>query len=249
MEEENMEKLLEFKDFSVSLAGKCLYESLNFTINKGDRYIYWGPNGSGKSLLLELIFRGFTKELEGRYKGLEISGQILDNKGRDWLKLEEKDKEIKIVHLRQKEQFPRNYTVKDVCRQSCAGMNIEFDEKKLDYLLDVFGLQDKKNKKIHNRCSPGEEKLIYLISRILKLIRADLFLLDEPLNHLSFYNSRKFNQLMLEEIKQNSSLAIMMISHCKAATFIDKAIEYQERKIIFHPDYQAYDCFLDTDSI
>ena len=50
--------------------------------------------------------------------------------------------------------------------------------------------------------SGGEGKLIQLITRILKLPKADIFILDEPLNHLSFENSRKFNDVMIEEIRK-----------------------------------------------
>ena len=54
--------------------------------------------------------------------------------------------------------------------------------------------------------SGGEGKLIQLITRILKLPKADIFILDEPLNHLSFENSRKFNDVMIEEIRKKKKV-------------------------------------------
>lgn len=239
-----MTKLLEIRNLSVTMQGRYLYKDLNFTVNTGDRYIYWGPNGCGKSLLLELIFFGYSRHMADKYKGLNIpSGQILDQEGRNLLNPEVHDlnKEA-IVYLSQKENFIRNATVKEACATSS-----DFDEGKLDRLLEEFGLKDKKNKKIGHHFSPGEEKIIHIISRILKLKAADIFLLDEPLNYLSFHNSKVFNKIMAEEIKQNPDLGIMMVSHCKAATFTNKAIEYNNRDhtVIAHSDYHAYDCFSD----
>ncbi|WP_428062923.1 ATP-binding cassette domain-containing protein [Candidatus Avelusimicrobium fimicolum] len=249
-----MGKLFDIQNLSVTLQGKYLYKNLNFTLNEADRYIYWGPNGCGKSLLLELIFFGHNQDIQKRYKGLKLeSGQILDKEGRDLLNPANHDFNTmrKVVYLSQTEEPYRNLTVKEQCMQSCNSMQITWDESKLDYLLGEFGLKDKKNKKIGHRLSPGEGKIIHIISRILKLKVADIFLLDEPLNYLSFHNSKVFNKVMTEEIKQNPALSMIMISHCKAATFPTKAMEYnnQNHTVTFPLDYQAYNCFSDVGEI
>lgn len=241
-----MGKLIECKNLSVRLQGKCLYENLNFTVNESDRYIFWGPNGAGKSLLLKLIHLGHNGLLAEKYKGLAVSGQILDKNGRDLINPSAEER--KIAYVSQEEIFRKNETVKEMCQMSCYGMGVELDEERFDFFLREFGLYDKKNKRISNNLSSGEAKIIHIISRLLTLKNVDLLLLDEPLNHLSFENSKTFNRLMLEEINKNPKLGIVMVSHCKAVTFPNKAIKYDSRsRTLADPPYQSYDCFSDEE--
>ena len=236
-----MGRQLEFKNLTVKLNERVLYEGLNLVINEGERYIFLGPNGIGKSLLLELICLGNSRELASRYKGLIVSGEILDAEGNDLL-----NPAIgrKIAYVSQNEDFYKNKTIKEMCRTSCNGIGIDLDENKLDYLLKAFGIYEKKNQKVKNNVSFGEGKIVHIISRILKLEASGLFILDEPLNHLSFRNSKVFNDLILEEIKQNPKLSIIMVSHCRAMNFADKAMVYTtENKGIAFKDYHSYDCF------
>lgn len=76
----------------------------------------------------------------------------------------------------------------------------------------------------------------------------DLLLLDEPLNHISFANSKTFNRLMLDEINKNPKLGVVMVSHCKAVTFPNKAIKYDSRNLTLAKlPYHSYDCFSDEE--
>lgn len=236
-----MGRQLEFKNLTVKLNERVLYEGLNLAINEGERYIFLGPNGIGKSLLLELICLGNSRELASRYKGLIVSGEILDAEGNDLLN---PATGRKIAYVSQNEDFYKNKTIKEMCRTSCNGIGIDLDENRLDYLLKAFGIYEKKNQKVKNNVSFGEGKIVHIISRILKLEASGLFILDEPLNHLSFRNSKVFNDLILEEIKQNPKLSIIMVSHCRAMNFADKAMVYTtENKGITFKDYHSYDCF------
>ena len=80
--------------------------------------------------------------------------------------------------------------------------------------------------------------------KILKLKKADILLLDEPLNHLSFQNSKVLNEIINEEILNNPKLSIIMISHCRAMSFPEKAIVYNpEKKDLIISNYTSYDCF------
>ena len=238
-----MGKLIEFKDLTIKLNDRILYDCLNLTINEGDRFVFLGPNGVGKSLLLELIALGYSKELCHRYKGLSVTGEILDEKNRNMLN---PMTERKISYATQMEDFYKNSTVYDEAETACHGVDIDLDEEKLDYLLDKFQIMDKKRKKIRNNISFGEGKIIHLITRILKLGNTNILLLDEPLNHLSFKNSKIFNEMLMGEIQKNDKLSIIMISHCRAVSFADKAMIYDKTtKNIKVVDYKPYDCFGD----
>ena len=80
-----MAEQIRFKNLTVRLKDRVLYENLDFSINDGDRYIFLGPNGIGKSLLLEMLFLGNSRELNERYRGLQVTGSILDAKGEELL--------------------------------------------------------------------------------------------------------------------------------------------------------------------
>lgn len=239
-----MKKLLEFIDVTISINDEKLYSHLNLTIFEGDRYIFLGPNGVGKSLLLKLIVLGFSRNLKNEYKGLRVEGQIIDKDGNNLL-----DPEFPRKNISYAEQIDTPYsntTILEEAETACAGSEIALDESQLDMLLSTFSLSKKKKKRIKGNVSGGEGKLIHLITRILKLKAADILILDEPLNHLSFENSRRFNDVIVDEIKKNPGLAIIMVSHCRAANFTDKALVYDKTtKSLRITDYEAYDCFTD----
>lgn len=239
-----MKKLLEFKNVTISINDEVLYDNLNLVINEGERFIFLGPNGVGKSLLLKLISLGYSRNLQNEYKGLKVNGQILDKDGNDLLNPSTARK-----HISYSDQIDTPYnntTILEEAETACAGSEIDLDEKELDRLLDIFNLTKKKKKRIKGSVSGGEGKLIQLITRILKLQKADILILDEPLNHLSFENSRKFNDVIIQEIKKKPNLAIIMVSHCRAANFTDKALLYNKSsKTLSIVDYSAYDCFSD----
>lgn len=239
-----MKRLLEFRNVTISINDEILYDNLNLVISEGDRFIFLGPNGVGKSLLLKLISLGYSRNLQSEYKGLKVTGQILDKSGNDLLDPNVARKQFS--YLEQMDTPYNNTTILEEAETACAGSEIDLDEAKLDRLLDTFNLTKKKKKRIKGNVSGGEGKLIQLITRILKLKKADMLILDEPLNHLSFENSRKFNDVIIEEIKNKPELAIIMVSHCRAANFTNKALVYDRiSKNLRIVDYTAYDCFSD----
>lgn len=236
-----MKKLIEFKDVTITLRGSILFKNINFIINEGDRYVLTGKNGAGKSLLLELLALGYTRDLKSRYKGIEITGEIIDENGKDLLN---PNTDRNVSYVSQYEEFYNNSTILDEAIASCNGSKIEFDEAELDILLKTFDLQHKKKQKIKNNVSFGEGKIIHLITRILKLKNSNILLLDEPINHLSFQNSKLFNDIILKEIKNNPNLTIIMISHCRALSFVDKSMFYDyNSNEMKKADYKVYDCF------
>ncbi|MBR2812992.1 MAG: ATP-binding cassette domain-containing protein [Solobacterium sp.] len=236
-----MAEQIKFENFTVRLRDRILYENLNFTINDGERYIFLGPNGIGKSLLLELIFLGNSRELNERYRGLKVTGSILDSSGYDLL---DPSTRRRYSYVSQVEDFYKGMTIKEICETACRGIGIDLNGDKFDSLLNAFGIADKKNLKIKNNVSFGEGKIVHLISRLLKLEATNVLLLDEPLNHLSFKNSKVLNELLREEIRVNPSLVIVMVSHCRAMDFTDKAMVYDlKNKSIQFRSYRSYDCF------
>ena len=66
--------------------------------------------------------------------------------------------------------------------------------------------------------------------------------------HINDY-SKVLNELLREEIKINPDLVIVMVSHCRAMDFTDRAMVYDiENKTIQFAPYKSYDCFMIDDS-
>ena len=140
-------------------------------------------------------------------------------------------------------EFYRNSTVLSEIKSACNGVEMDFDETKLDFLLNKFEMSDKKKVKIKNGLSDGEKKIVQILCSLFTLEKTKILLLDEPLNHLSFKNSKIFNDIMLEEIKKKNNLTIIMISHCKPVNFVECNIYYDKQQ---HKKkrikYKSYDC-------
>ena len=236
-----MGKLFEFKNVRITLKDQVLFENISFAFNEGDRYMLMGENGSGKSLLLELVALGKTKDLFERYDGLQVTGEIIDAYGNDLL---DPETERKIAYVAQTEDTYKNATLLKQAKIAANGVGIDLDEEKLDYLLERFGLTAKKNQKLKNNLSLGQGKLVHIITRLLKLPATNILLLDEPLNHLSFKNSKILNDIVLEEIKNNPNISIIMVSHCRAISFVNQKIEYNyDDNCMEKKEYHSYDCF------
>ena len=238
-----MEALFEFKNVCIMIGDRVLYNNINLSIYPGDRYIFLGPNGVGKSLLLELMMLGCCGDVVKRYKGLKVTGEIIDANGNNLL---DPNTRRNFAYAQQQEEFYENATVFEEAETACSGAGVVFDESELDRLLKRFGLLEKKKKRIKSNLSFGEGKLIHLICVVMKLKTCPVMLLDEPLNHLSFRNSQEFNRMINDEIRKNPNLAIIMVSHCRAMDFTTKAILYDsDSKNIRITDYSPYNCFAD----
>ena len=236
-----MGKLFEYKNVLITLKDQVLFENISFLFNEGDRYMLMGENGSGKSLLLELVALGKTKDLFERYDVLQVTGEIIDAYGNDLL---DPETERKIAYVAQTEDTYKNTTLLKQAKIATNGVGIDLDEEKLDYLLERFGLTAKKNQKLKNNLSLGQGKLVHIITRLLKLPATNILLLDEPLNHLSFKNSKILNDILLEEIKNNPNLSIIMVSHCRAISFVNQKLEYNyDENCMEKKEYHSYDCF------
>lgn len=218
-----MKKLLEFKDVTIKIKDEILFPVINFSIFEGDSFVFQGENGTGKSLILELIALGNTNDLNDRYDGLVIDGQILDSNGNDLL---DPYNERKFSYVSQTEDFYKGSTVLSEAMVSSAGIGLKLDVKELDELLVRFNLLHKKKKKIKNNLSDGEAKIVHIVTRLLKLKESNLLILDEPLNHLSFKNIGILNDVINEIKNKNPKLTIIVVSHNKEISFVDRIIKY-----------------------
>jgi len=156
-----MSALLQVIDLSFSRGQNTLFESLNLTINPGDRIGLVGHNGCGKSSLLQLI-RGDEEADSGeirRPRGLKIG----------WVE------QFLTPTLGQKGLLEAVSDVLD--SQDIASLSWKAESQ-----LFAQGFSEAQFQLTVNDLSGGQQNLL-LLARAL-LLEPDLLLMDEPGNHM-----------------------------------------------------------------
>ena len=180
-------------------------KSASFTLQKGEFVAVVGESGSGKSTLLNLI------------GGLDTptSGSVIID-GNDIFSLN--DKELTVFRRRNIGFIFQSF---HLIPELNVEQNIMFpvlldsrrpDEKYLDELLHVLGLEERRSH-LPSQLSGGQQQRV-AIGRAL-FPRPALILADEPTGNLDSENSREVIRL-LKETSQKYSQTILMITHNRA---------------------------------
>ena len=202
------EKLVEFKNVTVSYDQRCILNKINWTIRKKEFWQLLGPNGSGKTTLLTLItgdnHKGYGQDftLFGRKKG---SGEsVWDIK-----------EHIGYFTPSMIDQFRGYHTVIHMVvsgLHDSIGLYQEPTDAELRLglsWLDVIQLKHKKNAQFRE-LSNGEKRLVMLARAMIK--HPPLLILDEPTAGLDDTNSSFFVDLV-NRIADESSSTIVFVSH------------------------------------
>ncbi|MGP1484504.1 MAG: ribosomal protection-like ABC-F family protein [Campylobacter sp.] len=232
--------LIDLIDVSKKFGTNEIFNSINFSVNDGEKIAVIGKNGSGKSTLMKLLL-GVEQADSGRYvvqNNLQIQMLVQSPKFDDSLSVKD------ALNLELKEIFDaikkyeilvsslaKNTDDKDLHREqdelikfieSKDGWNIEH---KIERILAEFKLKEYENRNICS-LSGGEIRRVALGALILK--KPDVLLLDEPTNHLDVYMVK-----FLEDMLKNSRQTIVFISHDRY--FIDalstRCVEVEEGNI------------------
>ncbi len=249
--------MLVISNLSIHFANRYLFDSINFSVNLGDRIGLIGRNGSGKTTLLNII-AGIQQAEDGTVI---------------------KPKEYRIGYLPQEKALFSNKTVKDEVYSSLDDINsiesrlneISFQiEKRTDYSSESYNKLVHEQSELHerfvilgghsieaeigsvmkglgfddydlsrkvNELSGGWQMRIELAKILLS--KPDSILLDEPTNHLDIDSIR-----WVETFLRNYKGAVLLVSHDRA--FLDsvtnRTIEISNGKI--YDLYKSYTEFV-----
>jgi putative ABC transport system ATP-binding protein len=164
---------------------------------KGELVKIVAPSGSGKTSLMHFLY-GLRNEYEGSvaYDGATISDFSLED-----FALYRKQ-HISIV-LQDMRLFPEQ-TVREnleIKRQ----LNPYHDAGKIKEMTERLGIGDKLDSKCRT-CSYGEQQRVAIIRAMMQPF--DFLLLDEPFSHLDDNNSKKANELIVEEAGKRGAAII-----------------------------------------
>ena len=194
---------------------------VSFSIKKGDCVAIIGPSGSGKSTLLHIL-GGVDTPTEGKVfvDGIDVYAQ--------------NEEQLAIFRRRQVGliyQFYNLIPVLDVSENITLPVLLdgrEVNEKRLQELLRVLGLQDRKNY-LPNQLSGGQQQRVS-IGRALINAPA-LVLADEPTGNLDSKNSREIVELLKYSNKTYGQTLIIITHDENIALQADRIIAIEDGSI------------------
>ena len=221
--------LLTLQNLGFDYGGQSVFEGVNLTVHKGERYGLVGANGAGKSTLMRLI-AGEMDPVQGR---LELSGRV------------------KVGYLEQDTVLDSDRPLRDAVRERAFGdlLDIERELAELGERMedpaaierygelherfeqaDGYTMDSRTDAALHglgfeldrldqpvNTLSGGQKRRAALAAILLAPF--DVLLIDEPTNHLDL-EAREW----LETHLRDRAGALIAISHDRA--FLDNATEF-----------------------
>lgn len=165
-------------------------DNLSFTVEKGEIFGLLGVNGAGKTTTFRMIM-GLLEPSSGKItlNGKHISYDVTDSIG---FLTEERSLMTKMTVLEQCEFYG-----------TLKGMEKKDIHKRLDELLEKFGVSEYKNKKI-KELSKGNQQKIQFITAILN--NPKLLILDEPFSGLDPFNVELFKKEITEMSEKGSMI-------------------------------------------
>lgn len=158
-------------------------KDLSFMVDKGEIVAIVGPSGCGKSTILNLISK-LIKQDSGK---IEINGTI--------------------GYMFQHDNL---FSWRNVYKNITLGLEINhlpIDEKKIDNLLDKYGLLSFKNY-YPSELSGGMKQRIALIRTLL--LNPDILLLDEPFSSLDYQSKIIVQEDIYNMIKKENKTTILV---------------------------------------
>ncbi|MCK5782495.1 MAG: ABC-F family ATP-binding cassette domain-containing protein [Flavobacteriales bacterium] len=243
--------MVSVNNLTVEFVGRALFDSISFTIDKGNRIGLVGRNGAGKSTLLKIISKNqeptkgnivVIRDVKVGYLEQDIDFidgfTVKQEAEKAFAELNEVEKRIDVINaeLAERSDYESDYymdLIHDLneCTDKVellGGSQIQGDIEKV---LKGLGFQSEDFERQSNEFSGGWRMRIELAKLLLS--KPDVLLLDEPTNHLDIESI-----IWLEGFLQNYIGAVVLVSHDKM--FLDnvcnRTIEISLGKIF---DYKA----------
>ena len=188
------DKLLEVLDVSKSFGRKKVLSNVTFHLDKGELVLLRGPNGSGKTTLLRVI----TEVIEPDSGSVKVLGKDIH---------EYPEVRREISYCPERLALLPDYTVRKNLIFFSKIFNFPINDILLDRYIKIFRLEEYTDQKI-SKLSMGTKKKVALLRTLL--MRANLYVLDEPLANLDEESSSE----LIGEIRSMANEAgVLVASH------------------------------------
>lgn len=230
--------MLEVKNVTKYYGDFKAVDNLSFTVKEGEIFGLLGVNGAGKTTTFRMIM-GLLEPTKGV---ITLNGKKIDYNVTD-----------EIGFLTEERSLLTKLTVKEQCIYYGRLKNMKTSQilKRMDELLEKFGVSEYKDKKI-KELSKGNQQKIQFITAILN--NPKLLILDEPFSGLDPFNVELFKKEIIEMSKNGS--IIIFSSHrmehvelfCKKLVIILKGKTVLEGYLSdIKEQYQKKDIFIKGD--
>ncbi len=197
-------------------------DHVSFSVEKGEFVAIVGASGSGKSTLLHLI-GGVDRPTSGK---VFIDGKDIFNFNDDKLAIFRR-RQVGLIY-----QFYNLIPILNVEENITLPLSLdnrEVDKEKLDNLLKLLGLQNRKNH-LPNELSGGQQQRTS-IGRAL-ITNPTIILADEPTGNLDSKSSDEIVALLKKSNKELNQTIIMITHNMEIAKVADRIIKIEDGKIV-----------------
>lgn len=209
-------KILEIEGLSKHLGGRCLFQGVHHTFNKGDRIGIIGRNGTGKTTFLNLL-TGFD---------------IADTGTVTW------GETVKWAYYRQQGMTLKDdQRILDVIKDVAEYLPLKKGKTlSAAQLLERFLFPPESHFKYVSLLSGGEKRRLYLLT--LLMTNPNFLILDEPTNDLDMQTIQ-----VLEDFLADFKGCLLVVSHDRY--FMDKLVDHlfvfeNEQVRYFPQSYSVY---------
>lgn len=196
-------------------------DTVSMHIRKGEFVAIIGASGSGKTTMLNII-----GGLDTDYMG----GCVVRNKEISSLSDVEcctlRSRYISYVY-----QFFNLISFLTVKENVCLASQIKgkkVDEKELNQVLKLLGLEHKKNR-FANELSGGQQQRVAIARAILA--HTDIILADEPTGNLDGENAKNVMDI-LKALNKEGKTIVLVTHDLKIANYADRIIRLEQGKIV-----------------
>ncbi len=197
-------------------------DHVSFSVEKGEFVAIVGASGSGKSTLLHLI-GGVDRPTSGK---VFIDGKDIFNFNDDKLAIFRR-RQVGLIY-----QFYNLIPILNVEENITLPLSLdnrEVDKERLNDLLKLLGLQNRKNH-LPNELSGGQQQRTS-IGRAL-ITNPTIILADEPTGNLDSKNSDEIVALLKKTNKELNQTIIMITHNMEIAKEADRIIKIEDGKIV-----------------
>lgn len=202
------DEVISFRNISVQYGSRKIFDSLSWTVRRGEVWAVTGRNGSGKSTLLSLVsadnLRSYACDISlfGRKRG---SGEsIWDIK-----------KRIGYVSPEMHRGYMRNIPAIEIVASGLhdsIGLYVKSTQEELvvcEFWMELFGILHLKECSFL-KLSDGEQRMVLLARAFVK--DPELLILDEPLHGLDAINKSKVKTIV-EAFSGRRNKTLIYVSH------------------------------------
>lgn len=197
-------------------------DHVSFSVEKGEFVAIVGASGSGKSTLLHLI-GGVDRPTSGK---VFIDGKDIFNFNDDKLAIFRR-RQVGLIY-----QFYNLIPILNVEENITLPLSLdnrEVDKERLNDLLTLLGLQNRKNH-LPNELSGGQQQRTS-IGRAL-ITNPTIILADEPTGNLDSKSSDEIVALLKKSNKELNQTIIMITHNMEIAKVADRIIKIEDGKIV-----------------